>query len=71
MVHALAAAITDVNAATATILTPRQRCIAPGWLHQECASSKLRTKPPAFAYVIVNTPFMPNEAWLSTVHLYG
>ena len=43
MVHALAAAITDVTAATAKILTPRQRCIAPGWLHQERASSKLRT----------------------------
>jgi hypothetical protein len=23
------------------------------------------------AYLIVKTPFMPNEAWESTVHLYG
>jgi hypothetical protein len=41
--HALAAAITDVTATTAKILTPRQHCIAPGWLHQGCISSKLRT----------------------------
>src|SRR3954447_11393596 len=40
MVHALATASTDVTAATATILTPRQRCNAPGSLHQARASSK-------------------------------